>query len=680
MRVTLDLETFSAAPIAAGIDVYSTHPSTGVHCAVFGWDAPGGPRTLRWSPPHPDDEGMAQESLPPAELVPWMHNPSAKWIAHNASFEFSIWQNVLAPRYGWPAVPPADRWIDTMQLAAVCNLPASLGTLAASLGTAAQKDEEGKALMQQLCVATEVAGGYRTPRPTPEHLARLLDYCERDVLATMAAFARLAKMAGVTYAEVQLMAADREINQRGVCVDRRLLQRMLQVVRVCEADIGREVFRLTGDSLGIGAPALKQWLAEQGIELPHRRPKKGEAPGETPVTVDKRAVAKWLADPDLPAHVRALLEQRTQAGKVTSLGKLKRVPAMLGADHRLRWSLSYCGAHTGRWTSYGVQLHNLPKPKLKTREAAFREAIMQLQVDTAREIEPSLMSGLSWLLRSLFIAAPGCELIGADYSAIEARVLAWLAGQADVLNTFRRGDDIYVADAASIGSTNRDLGKVCRLGLGYGMGAATFLQTAADWGTPLAAKEATRVHKLWRAANPMIVALWKALQDAALDVTRDGGTVHIGPHLKVSRDKCALLLTLPSGRVLRYWRPEIHTAVRRIVTLNDEGQTETKDVETTELRFFRPQKGAMMADATYGGKLVENATQAVARDLLGAALVRLRGTHYRVVLHVHDSVVAEVPAGTGEVTDFTRRLCQLPDWAHGLPMKAEGYRSPWFRG
>jgi DNA polymerase len=678
MNLFLDIETYSRLPIAVGSDVYSTDPSTGVHCLVFGWDESGVRRTYRWNPPHPDDAPGLSAFAPPDELAAML--PAARLVAHNVSFEFAIWQNVLHRRYGWPAADSVDRWVDTRQLAALCNLPQGLGELAATLGLPMQKDEEGQRLMLTLCTVTEVDHVYHVPRPTPAQLHRLTDYCEQDVLVTMAAFDRLVKMRGVTAHEVAVMAADREVNARGVCVDRTLAARITQVARLCDAEISRAVFGITNDSLGIGAPALKTWLQGQGIKLPHRRAKKGETAEETPVTADKRAVATWLADPATPPHVRALLEQRVQAGKVTSLGKLKRLPSMLGNDHRLRWMLSYCGAHTGRWASYGVQLHNLPKPRLKARESAFRSAVRALDLDTARGVEPNLMQGLSWLLRSLFVAPPGSDLIGADYSAIEARVLAWLAGQDDVLDTFRRGADVYLADAAAIGTTDRDLGKVCRLGLGYGMGALTLLRTAADRGVGLLAKDAARVHRLWRTSNPRIAAFWPALLTAVLTVVREGVKVRVGPHLTVARDQQALLLVLPSGRVLRYWRPAVHTAVRRVEVLDEDGVARAKDIETTELQFFRPQKGTMVRDSTYGGKLAENVTQAVARDLLAAAVVRLRETTYRTVLHVHDSIVAEVAAGTGTVEQFEDLVCRLPTWAGGLPMKADGYRSPWFRG
>lgn len=290
---------------------------------------------------------------------------------------------------------------------------------------------------------------------------------------------------------------------------------------------------------------------------------------------------------------------------------------------------------------------------------------------------------LSWSLRSVIAASPGKEIIGADFSAIEARVLAWLAGQDDVLAVLADPKrDLYVEDARAINSDSRQLGKVCRLALGYSMGPIKFRDTAKTYGIDLALKEARRITLLWRKNNAHIVSLWEDLERACLDAVFAPRTLRsVGPFLKVAATPECLLIRLPSGRAIRYWRPSVRKVTKTIQTVDEEGEIVEMERESTVLRFYTAgMDGSGMApEETYGGKLVENVTQAVARDLLGYAVLQLDPS-YPVVVHVHDSIASEVPCGTGSVEEFCKIMATSPAWAPGLPLAAEGYRATRFKG
>jgi DNA polymerase len=313
--------------------------------------------------------------------------------------------------------------------------------------------------------------------------------------------------------------------------------------------------------------------------------------------------------------------------------------------------------------------------------AALNTAVFAGDLQGALEISPNLLEALSWMLRSLITAPPGKDLIGGDYSSIEARVLSWMADQQDKLKLFHAGADIYMVAAKNAGSADRQFGKVQELALQYGMGVKTFRDTAANFGITIDLKTAWKVHQAWRKNNLPLVMFWERIETAALRAVLGGEPQEVGP-LRLHADKQCLYIRLPSGRALHYWRPHIREAVRQIETVNSEGEIKQKDVRMTELRFYTAgaDRKGMDLESTYGGKLAENVTQAVSRDLLAAALLRLDQTTYDVVLHVHDSVVSEVPKGTGSVLEFEDLMATNPGWASGLPTAVKGYRSDYFLG
>lgn len=666
--LAIDFETYSAADLPrVGADAYAAHESTGVHCAVMRF-SDGGARMV-WTPGSDVPAGAVRHFTAGGVIV-----------AHNAGFERAILRHVLVPAHGWPE-SRSDQWIDTMDLAAAANLPLSLEMIAKTLGTTAQKDMEGAALMKRVMVAEQhPEGGWTVPTMTAEDRARLIEYCDIDVVTTLAVLARIPKP---TPTELAVMRVDRRINERGVHVDLTLARKIDAIAtrrgEELEDLVFSESLELTSTS---NVNALKVWLESQGVTIPEvKRASKGKTTKRQ--SLDRDAVRKLLEDSTLSPAVRAVLQARIEAGRVTSLAKVDRLQQQVGADGRLRGMLAYSRAHTGRWTSHGVQLHNLPKPEKEFPRDAFIDAILRADFDAARELWP-IMDGLSFSLRSLFCAAPGCRIIGADYSSIEARGIAWLAGETDALAALSDPKrDIYVEDAAAVGSDSRPLGKVCRLGLGYGMGAVKFLGTAAAAKpTPiyLEPKRAREIVRQWRDANPNIVAFWSNLEGACRDAMQSPGTVFPAGRVSVFCRPGALYIQLPSGRRLTYWRPHTRTATRRFEVMRDDGTIEIVERTVQELRFYRPGGRGMECETTYGGKLTENVTQAVCRDLLAEALIRLEGTAYNTVLHVHDAIAAEVSDARCSVDEFVRLMTTRPMWADGFPVAAEGYESARFKG
>jgi len=677
----IDFETYSAMDVTqCGSDAYASHETTGIHCAVLGdWVGPCDPKELiRW--------------FPGDELPAWAvrHVRSGgPVLAHNWTFEHSIIRYLLSREYGWPLVKPGQ-WLDTAQIAAVFSLPRSLEALGKVIGAPVEKDMVGNALMLKHCRVrkSKATGGWDYPKPTPEEIKRIGLYCERDVVSMVGCYYKLPRP---TRTEVRVMQVDREINDRGVFLDQSFAAKMHVLVKARAKQLDRAVFELTGDLIGLtGVPALKRWLVLMGVEVPVvKERKKGKVTEKE--TLDKAAVGRLIASPETPTLVRQVMEMRRESAKTTSLAKLDRVPQIVSADGRLRFALLYGGAHTLRWSSKGLQVHNLakvdytlpgePKSAGVQRAADIRAAVLRGSLDDLGAIWANVLQALSMQLRSVLVAAPGKELIGADYSAIEPRVLAWLAGELGVLDAFRAGRDVYVEDAAKFGSTDRQLGKVRVLSLGYQMGVASLAARGADAGFHLSLKEWKAAHTNWRENNPRIVQFWSDLEEAFGTALDNPGThVPIGEHLTMICGKEVLRIVLPSGRSLHYWRPRRRRGTRTVEIVTKEGVLEERVIKTNELVFLKAGGGGMMPETTYGGKLAENITQAISRDLLASGQIRFAETCYPIVLHVHDSLIAEVDKGAGDVEEFSSLMAESPAWAHGLPVEAEGYRSRHFQG
>jgi DNA polymerase family A len=648
----LDVETRSTVDLKeVGPWVYVQHPSTDLWCAC--WAIGDGPNQT-WRPGDPPPEPLVEHVVARRPLV-----------AHNAmAFERLIYRFFLGPRHGWPE-PGLEQWHCTCALAAAMALPRGLDEAARALGLAVQKDMAGRRLMLQMARPRRIEpDGSIVWWDQAEKIERLTEYCRQDVEVERALHRRLRPLSA---AERDVFLLDARINERGVAVDLELVEAAEALVADTQSELDAEMRRLTGGKVEAATQAVRLvgWLRACGIDAE---------------SVDKPAVAELL-QAGLPDDVRRALEIRAEAAR-SSTAKLQAFRARTCADGRLRDNLRYHGCATGRFSGKGVQLQNLPRPSMVIDVdgaiAAVRRREPEWWIDAF--IGPP-MAAVSDCLRGMLVAAPGMELIAADFTAIEARVLAWLAGQRDLLRLFATGGDAYrhmaaeiygrAADTIAKGSLERQLGKQAVLGCGYGLGAPKFRTTCIIAGIQIDDGLAERVVQTYRSTNDRIVALWRELEQAAVRAVQQPGLIVPAAAGRVRfRVKGGFLwLVLPSGRPLAYASPSI----------------EDHETPWGELRPQVTSLGvnsitrAWERQSAYGGKWTENVVQAIARDLLVAAMLRLEQAGYPIVLSVHDEIVAEVPAGFGAVQEFEELMCQLPDWATGCPVAAEGWRATRYR-
>jgi len=666
----IDVESASHADISVGNAAYAQHPTTRALCCGFTLQlVVAGELCLRewlWTP---------GQSIP-LEVQEWTA-ARRPVLAHNVAMEIEMVKAGHIPI----ELPSMELWHDSMAMAAASNLPQGLDGLAAALGAGVKKDKEGHALMKRLCVLHE-DGRHKNP-PKPGEIERLGAYCLTDNRAELACYNGLPAM---TAAERETWVVDARMNERGVHLDLSFIGQLAKA-----ADYQKR--RMLADSWALPKSAdldplsytpdtvAKPYLKSRGVNLPQRK----RAGGKLSESLDAAACEELLERvAELPADVVEVLKRKMEWGKLTSLSKLKSATAMLSLDHRIRWQLRFCGAsQTGRWSAKGLQLHNAPKDRRSAAHTALvRELVRSESYKLLRYCEPNVLRALSQCLRSMVMAGPGEDLIGADYAAIEARVLPWLAYDDRKLQVFRDGVDIYVQSARAVGSTVRNLGKVQELALQFGMGPIKFRDTAASYGVDLELLEARRITRLWRDRNPCTVDFWRHIEEESrvLVAGKPGRSTRVGRCI-LRRTADRLAIELPSGRMLSYWHPRVVPMVKKFPFVNDSGKVENGEMEVDAIQFWGPRGKGMTLKDTYGGKLSENVTQAAARDLLAHALVVVdHHPVYTPALHLHDAACARVRSGTGSPEEFCQLLTDLPAWAEGLPVDAEGYRSPVFLG
>jgi DNA polymerase len=651
----IDFETRSTVDLKkAGLDNYARHPTTDVWCMGF---AIGEGGVHLWKPGAPDSYLWTfWEVL----------KSGAEVVAHNAAFELAIWAHVMVLRYGWPPLKP-EQCRCTMAMAYAMALPGSLEKAAAAVGIKEQKDLAGGRIMMK----------FARPRSLdplvwwddPAQLEKLYEYCRQDVRVERELDKRLMQLSAD---EQRLWQLDYKINQRGVYVDRASVAKAVAVVLSEQDRLNQEMRRVTGNAVGFCTEAarLTKWVQSQGV------PVEGIA---------KADITDALELDDLPGGVRAALLLRQEAGR-SSTAKLAAMTEAAGTDGRLRGMFQYHGAGTGRWAGRRVQLQNMPRPKLKQHE--IEQALEMLHryepedaADWLRTFYDSPLEVISSSLRAMLRAAPGHELLAADFANIEGRGLAWLAGEEWKLDAFRAydagtGPDLYMLAAKKIG-VDRQVGKVSELACGYGGGVGAFQKMGKNYGVKVPDEQAEAIKLAWREANPSIVRYWYDLEAAATAAVRYQGSKSRGRFSAGSHGRQVdfrvkgsfLWCKLPSGRVLCYPYPKIKP--------RETPWGEMKD----QIHYMHVDgiSGEWEETHTYGGKLSENVTQAICRDLLASALERCEEAGNPVVLHVHDEVVSEVPAGTGSLDEFERLCSVVPVWAKGLPVVAKGWRGERYR-
>jgi DNA polymerase bacteriophage-type len=641
-----DVETYSTASIKnCGAFKYAADQTTGVWLLAYS----AGDGSKLWFP----------GDRIPQEFIEAAADPSWATVAHNAPFEAAVLRHVLGPKHGFPQIP-IQRFRCTQAMARALGLPAKLGLLGKALELTTQKDAAGARLMVSMASPrkprkAEPPGLYY--RNTPAKLERLGHYCILDERMTREIFGRLAPLSDF---EQKLWILDQQINERGFAVDTEFAQAALKIAQATGHEINRELSEITaGEVASINqVPKLVAWLHAQGC---HTR------------TLRSEDVEEQLAG-DLPAPVRRVLELR-QGGAQAASKKFVAMLARAGADARIRGSLTYHAASTGRWGGEGFQPQNLKRPIEKNLEAA-RGAVATGALAYVKSLYPNPLSILGDLLRSTIIAGPRCTLIGGDFSSIESRVLAWVAGEMWKLDAYRRfdatrdsRDAVYCETACRIfrvpsgtygrESPERAIGKTADLAFGYMGGLGAF----RNFSDALTDMEVDEAKVAWRVAHPNVVRLWYALDDAAIAAVKTRQLVRCGPVLF----KCVgsfLRLKLPSGRKLSYPQPRL--------ILDDRGRPRVVFKDNAKGQFVDCRGG----QGAYGGTWTENTVSAIARDLLAEALFRLDAAGFPITLTVHDEVLCEVAEGPDRTQEFLRLLTRKPVWAPDLPIAASVWSGP----
>lgn len=631
----LDLETYSSAPLPkCGVYRYCDAPDFEILLFSYAFD----------DEPVQTIDLASGETLP-KEVISALEDPGIIKVAYNAQFE-----RVCLSRYLGHWLDP-HQWRCTMVMAAYLTLPGRLADAAVALGTTEKKMEEGKDLIRYFsvpCKPTKTNGG-RTrnlPADAPEKWAVYRQYNAQDV-ETERAIRKALEKYPLPEQEWELYALDQQINDRGVRVDRLLVKQAMRVDQAFSEQAFQRAQELTGLENPGSVNQLKAWLADQNMPM--------------------ESLAKKLVQEkakDAGGVVADLLNLRLELSK-TSVKKYEAIARCLCRDGRVHGLLQFYGAsRTGRWAGRLVQAQNLPQNHLPDLNLA-REMVKTGDEQLIEILFGSVPNTLSELIRTAFIPKDGCRFIVADFSAIEARVLAWLANEEWVLDEFRGKGKIYEATASRMfhipqetivkGHPNyeyRQKGKQATLSCGYGGGVGAL----KAMGAKMPEEEMQPLVDAWRSANPNIVAFWGALDRAARTVIRKKTSVRVGKLILYWQDD-KMFMRLPSGRKLCYQSPHF--------TANRFG--------SDAIGYYAPSaSGQMVVQETFGGKLAENATQAIARDILANALMTLEAHGYPVVFHIHDEAVIEMPIGEGSLEEACQLMAIAPDWAEGLPLRADG--------
>ena len=638
----MDIETFSDVDlIKCGVYAYADSPAFEVLLFAYSFDG-GETRVI----------DLAQGEELPGEVAEAVFDGSVVKTAFNANFE-----RTCLSKYFGRYLPP-ESWHCSAVQAAVLALPRSLEDVGAVLGLDEQKMKEGKELIRYFCVPckpTKANGGRRRNLPchAPEKWELFKAYCMRDVDVEKAIRGKLCKFP-IPEGEMELYRLDQRINDRGVLVDMGLVRQAVKCERLHKEVVTRRAYELTGLENPNSVAQLKGWLGENGVEAE---------------SLSKKAVSEMIGESD--GEVEELLRLRLLMAK-TSVKKYEAMERSVCSDGRVHGLLQFYGANrTGRWAGRLVQVQNLPQNHIEDLELA-RRLVREGRFEDVEMLYDSTPKVLSELIRTAFVPEPGCRFIVADFSAIEARVLAWLAGERWRLEVFSSHGKIYEASASAMfhvpieevtkGSSLRQKGKIAELGLGYG-GAAGALVSMGALDMGLSEDDLPPLVAAWRRANPHITQFWWDVDKAAVEAVTKRAKTRAG-RIGFEYRSGILFVMLPSGRKLAYVKPRMAVNKFGREGLTYEGILENKKWGRIE---------------TYGPKLVENIVQGTARDLLAEAMLRVEKRGYPIVMHCHDEIIAEVPEGMGSVEEMCEVMAVRPVWAEGLPLRADGYECPFYQ-
>lgn len=645
--LAVDIETFSSTDlIKCGVYRYVEDPAFEI--LLFGYAFDDDPVEV---------VDLASGEELPGEVVKALQDPYAIKTAFNANFE----RTCIAKHFGW--VQPPEAWRCTQVHALTLGLPTNLEAVAKAIKPQAQKDIAGKALIRYFSVPCKPskANGWRTrnlPGHAPKKWGRFKAYCRRDVEVERDIRKALMRFPMLPV-EQKLWELDQKINDGGVRVDPVLVKNAITCDTEYQGRLTEEATRLTGLDNPKSVSQLKTWLLDtEGVEVE---------------SLSKDTVPELLKQAE-SVTVKRVLELRQEMSK-TSVKKYLAMDRSRCSDDRIRGLLQFYGANrTGRWSGRLVQVQNLPKNTMPDLDLA-RQLLLAGQYEALELLFDSVPVTLSQLTRTAFIPSPGYKFLVADFSAIEARVIAWLAGEKWRMDVFKTHGKIYEASASAMfkvpieeitkGNPLRQKGKIAELSLGYG-GSVGALIAMGALKMGLNEEELLDLVKLWRQANLKIIKLWWDVEKAAMTAVREKTTALMQYGLTFSYESGIFFIQLPSGRRLAYVRPRIE---------NDDRFNKPK------LTYEGIEQGTKQWGRlnTYGPKLVENIVQAVSRDCLAEAMLRLDGYGYKIAFHVHDEVVLEVPKSEGSLEVVNEVMSRPLDWAPGLPLRADSYETDYYK-
>ena len=704
-HATIDFETRSPTEIKFGASRYSEDPRTEIMCLAI--ILPGQSTASVWHPAFPE-AGIEQSSRRPLNDL-FMHIEKGGMVeAHNAAFERAIWENIGHRRLCWPSIAP-EQWSCSASIAASFALPRSLDGVSQALNVGKNKDMAGHRVMMKLCkprgilkadmeiVAERLCGDktqwkeYAKPKNVfeaqamypnvlglwdlnpwhekREDLETLFAYCAADTVVEKAVSERLS--AGLSEKERQVWLLDQTMNFRGVHIDTALVDAALNIADQCSEYANERIAEITDGAVTTTGQRAKflEWLNAQ--------PGEGELENLQKATVEN-AIARprdWS-----PLAMEALLLRQSQSKTST-----KKYEAMRGAvcsDNRARGLLAYHGADTGRWAGRIVQPQNFPRGTVNADIDEMCDDVINSDRSMLDALYGDSMSVLSSALRGAMTAGPGHELICADYSAIEARGVFWIAGDEPALRVFREGRDIYKDMASQIyqcsyddvDKDQRQVGKQAVLGLGYQMGHRKFQETCENYGMIFDEEFCQKVVRTYREVHHPVKSFWYGINDAATQAIHNGkgaDPVRFGRLELFHSREDFLHIRLPSGRLLSYFKPRVEEVWSEMFQ-DMQKKITFMGVNSMNRQFCRQQ--------TYGGKLTDNVVQALSRDLMAEAMLRAEASGlYKPILTVHDEIVVEVPTGKGSVSEFEALISEMPDWADGFPLEAEGWRGVRYR-
>ena len=705
IRVHLDFETKGVLDLkVVGAARYARHPETDILCLAY---AAHGEKPISFS----------ARQIREGAFIPIVQSFLAApgyMTAHNAFFEQNIYRHILVERYGYPPLDDPRFWDCTLARALACGFPAKLENLAVALELPVRKDMEGNKAMMKLSqpILIDPLGDavFREEKDFPELFQSLYSYCCMDVEVEMAADARLPEL---SEAEHKVWELDQKINHRGVRLDVRTAAKAEQLAVAMMGPLNDRLREITTvehtRKKGKNIITVVAPFVEKATQVQRIKTFLSDYCGLAVDSLDKHAISGLMNNPEIKNPAREIISIRGQANK-SSVAKYSSMLEVADLrDERARGLIQYWGAATGRFAGRLFQPHNFPKGlelegivhvlnenlkvttgrlkiyKEKEQTEIIAEVMAMNAAQFAAKYGIKAAGILGAILRGMIIASSGKTLVVADFAAIEARVLLWLAGDEAALDTFRRGGSLYLEMAEHLfkrkGITKKDeteynLAKKIILGCGFQMGGPKFKMSCEQDGIYISEDLANVAVKAYREKHKPVVTLWYATQAAAIAAIREPGTLHkcAGGRIAygMTKDRQFLACRLPSGRLLRYYRPTLQ-------------QVESPWGEKTEIRYWCADvKGGLGQFKTYSGSLVENYTQAVARDLMVGGMLRTEAAGYENLLTCHDEVTAEVDdneldLGTKSLEHFISLMCEVPSWGAGAPIGAEGFIAKRYR-